>query len=135
LTTKVKTCYDSAVKNVKFIDIIIIALALLIIILSLYLIGPLKGNPLVTVSSGGSQWAYDLSVDSTATFSGPVGKTTIEIKDSSVRVVSSDCVNKVCVSAGKISKVGQWIICLPNEVFILIEGSIETGGDVDDTSF
>jgi hypothetical protein len=123
------------VKNVTVIDILIIALAILITVASLFLISSLKGNPLVTVSSTNNKWAYDINVDRVETFSGPVGNTTVEIKDGFVRVVSSDCLNKVCISAGKISKVGQWIICLPNDVFVLIEGSIDSGGEVDDIAF
>lgn len=122
-------------KNVTVIDILIIALAILITVASLFLISSLKGNPLVTVSSTNNKWAYDINVDRVETFSGPVGNTTVEIKDGFVRVVSSDCLNKVCISAGKISKVGQWIICLPNDVFVLIEGSIDSGGEVDDIAF
>lgn len=94
-----------------------------------------SGKPEIHVRSANQQWVYDLSVNTTASFSGPVGTTTIEVRDGKVRVIDSDCRNKVCIAAGWISKTGQWIVCLPNDVFILIEGSEQGDSDVDDTSF
>lgn len=35
----------------------------------------------------------------------------------------SDCTGKICVKSGKINKVGQTVVCLPQKVSIRIEGS------------
>ena len=40
-----------------------------------------------------------------------------------VYVVSSSCKDKVCVHQGKIKSAGQTITCLPQHVFIQLEGS------------
>ena len=55
----------------------------------------------------------------------------IEVKNGKIRVLSSDCPNKICVKRGFISKKGESIICAPNKVMILIEGR----GDLDSITF
>lgn len=47
----------------------------------------------------------------------------IVIENESVYVKSSSCKDKVCVNQGKIQYAGQTITCLPQRVFIQIEGS------------
>lgn len=115
-------------------DILILVLALAIIVMSLGFYRNVSGKPTVYVQAENRQWVYDLSVDTTVVFTGPIGKTGMEIHDSRVHVHDSDCRDKICVSAGWISKPGEWIACLPNDVFIYIEGTKEEGG-LDDVSF
>ncbi|MDD4219965.1 MAG: NusG domain II-containing protein [Sphaerochaetaceae bacterium] len=123
-------------KKIRLGDIIIFLLSLVLIGASFGSYGKLSGKPEVRVQAEGREWVYDLSVNTTASFSGPVGTTSIEIHDGKVHVLASDCRNKVCIAAGWISSAGEWIICLPNNVFIRIEGSIEPqAGGVDDISF
>ena len=38
-------------------------------------------------------------------------------------IVASPCSGQTCVAAGALHKNGQWTACLPNRVFILIEGA------------
>ncbi len=61
---------------------------------------------------------YPISENRLLTVHGPLGDTVIEIKNRSVRVVSSACPNKLCVHQGFIKR-GS-IICLPNRVVITI---------------
>jgi hypothetical protein len=61
--------------------------------------------------------------------SGPLGETVVEISGGQSRVLSSPCANQTCVAAGHLSRRGQWAACLPNKVFVYIEGT----GD-DDTA-
>ena len=124
-------------KQLTLIDIIIFTIFLSISILSFTLYTTISGDPKVHVTSNGKEWVYDLSVDTTASFKGPVGFTSIEISNNRVHVHESDCKNQVCVLAGWISKPGEWIACLPNNVFILIQGEqvIAKEGEADDTSF
>jgi len=53
---------------------------------------------------------------------GPVGETRIEIKDSKIRVQTSDCPQKICVKTGWIDRPFQLIVCVPNKIVISIEG-------------
>lgn len=124
-------------KRVTIVDGIIFIIALSISILSFSLYNTINGTPEVHVTSGGKEWVYDLSVDTYQTFTGPVGTTSIEIKDNKVHVHESDCKNQVCVLAGWISKPGEWVACLPNNVFIVIQGAVEEVSDeqADEISF
>lgn len=47
----------------------------------------------------------------------------IEIAEGKVRVASSTCPNKICVSTGWINKPSQVIVCAPQRVVVKIEGS------------
>jgi hypothetical protein len=49
-----------------------------------------------------------------------VGEMQIEVKGKKVRVLKTDCPNKICKHAGWISSPGQSLICLPNKVVVEI---------------
>lgn len=53
---------------------------------------------------------------------GAVGKSVIEISDGSIRIVDSDCPQRLCVHQGAIRRVGGLIVCVPNKITIWIEG-------------
>ena len=76
---------------------------------------------------------YDLSRDREIEVRGPLGSTVVRIHDGTARVISSPCQNQTCVQSGAIARTGQWIGCLPNGVFLSIEGG--RGADVDAVSF
>lgn len=117
-------------------DIAILLLSLVVIVGSFRSYGDINGKPEVHVRIGEQTYVYDLSVQTSATFTGPIGETTIEIADGKVHVHDSDCRDKICVSAGWISNPGQWVACLPNKLFVMIEGRLtaEEGG-VDEIAF
>lgn len=48
---------------------------------------------------------------------------TIVIDNYSVSVTYSACKDQICVQQGRISRPGQTITCLPQKVFVRIEGS------------
>lgn len=43
------------------------------------------------------------------------------------------CPDKICQKTGRVNKVGQSIVCLPNKVVVYIEGKSEN--EVDDVSY
>jgi hypothetical protein len=49
----------------------------------------------------------------------------VEISGGKARVLSSPCVNQTCVAVGHIHRQGEWAACLPNKVFVSIEGSAD----------
>jgi hypothetical protein len=53
----------------------------------------------------------------------PNGEMKIEVKDSRVRVASSNCPNQLCVNTGWIKTAGEIIVCVPNKVLIEIEAT------------
>ncbi|MFQ6848427.1 MAG: NusG domain II-containing protein [Clostridium perfringens] len=54
-----------------------------------------------------------------------LGVTAICINKGQVYMNHSNCTDKVCMRQGKISKIGESIVCLPNRVFIEIKGEEE----------
>jgi hypothetical protein len=58
----------------------------------------------------------DISVDSTIDLNNIV----IEIKNKKVRVLKSNCTQKICVKTGWIEKYTEFIICVPNNLKITI---------------
>ncbi|MDK0707638.1 NusG domain II-containing protein [Clostridium perfringens] len=54
-----------------------------------------------------------------------LGINEICINKGQVYMNHSNCTDKVCMRQGKISKIGESIVCLPNRVFIEIKGDEE----------
>lgn len=54
----------------------------------------------------------------------------IEAERGRIRFTEATCPDKVCVSTGWISRIGQIAVCLPNRTIIRIEGTAQ-GGDTD----
>ncbi len=54
---------------------------------------------------------------------------TIVIKDGEVYMKNADCPDQLCVKHKPISKNGEMIICLPNQIFVEIESDI--ANDID----
>lgn len=50
------------------------------------------------------------------------GNNSILIRDNTIKVISADCKDDLCVKQGEISKVGESIICLPHKLIIEIKG-------------
>ncbi len=51
---------------------------------------------------------------------GKLGYTIIEINGTKVRFVDSPCPRKLCVKKGWVKKVGESVVCMPNEVSAII---------------
>ena len=84
-----------------------------------------SGRPTVNLRADGGRWVFPLDANETVTVSGPLGDTVIEIRGSGARVVSSPCLDQVCVVMGVIRASGQWSACLPNRVMLYVSA----GGD------
>jgi len=51
------------------------------------------------------------------------GKNTVEIINGDIRMIDSNCQDKICVKSGLINKPGQSIICLPHKLVIEVVGN------------
>jgi hypothetical protein len=85
---------------------------------------PGGGSRIILKGPGGS-WVYPQNQNAPELISiaGPLGDTTVELKDGAARVISSPCANQLCVASGTIRARGQWIACLPNQVLVTIEAA------------
>ncbi|MGN0796302.1 MAG: NusG domain II-containing protein [Christensenellales bacterium] len=108
----------------KWFDVIVLAVFLVAVVLSIcFLVKPAgefveiyKNGELVMSGNLSSDFVY--KVDS---------HTTVTVSDKKAYVSYSDCTGQDCVMAGKISKAGEMITCLPNKVVVKITGK----GEVD----
>lgn len=65
---------------------------------------------------------FSTSKDTVFTLVGPVGKTEIQIQDARVWISKAPCRHHICQHQGKISKSGQILVCVPNRIYVQIEG-------------
>lgn len=65
---------------------------------------------------------YSLEEDRTIEIENHGHKNNITIKDGKVAMSFSDCKNQDCVQTGAKSHTKESIVCLPNKVFVEIEG-------------
>lgn len=68
------------------------------------------------------EYIYPLEEERTINLKGSLGEIKIRIEDARVFVLSSSCPDKDCMRMGPISWAGEWIACLPNRVFLRIQG-------------
>jgi len=116
--------------SVKIGDIFIVLIALTVCVFSIMGISSrVHGNTILTVESPEGVWKYSLDKDGTYEIPGENGNSIIGIKDGDAFFIESECPNKTCVLSAPISKGGEWIGCLPNRVFIRIEGEEKTEFD------
>ncbi len=107
--------------HIRMPEIILIASLLLVGLLSLFIINTFKTRGDVAhVTVDGELYAeYSLSVDAEY----KIGNTnTIVIEGGYAFMKSAECPDKTCVHTGKISSVGERIVCLPNKVMVEIRG-------------
>jgi hypothetical protein len=78
---------------------------------------------------GQQTYRLDLSMDGHRAINGPLGDTTIEVRDGRIRVIGSPCPHKLCIRMGWAGRAGDLIVCVPNRVVIRVEGEGEE--DVD----
>lgn len=53
---------------------------------------------------------------------GPLGNSILEMGQDKVRLVDSPCPDHICMQMGWISRPGEMIVCLPNQIIVRIEG-------------
>jgi hypothetical protein len=115
--------------RLKLLDIVIaVAAAGAIAFAAVSAYGPSGGQLSAVLKGRGGEWVYPLATDREVRVAGPLGDTVVEIRGKSVRIVDSPCPNKTCIAAGAIDKSGQWLACLPNQVFVSVVGRRSSDG-------
>lgn len=62
-----------------------------------------------------------------------LGENIVEVEKGGVRIIDSDCPDKICVKDGFKDKPGDVLVCLPHKVVIEIKG--EKNSDIDGVSY
>jgi hypothetical protein len=116
------------------LDLLILVFALALVAVSAAAVYAGAGErPALHVKSGGERYILPLDRPQLQRVRGPLGETVIEVREGGARVVSSPCSEQICVKSGRISRPGQWVACLPNQVFITITAAGKA--DIDAFSF
>ena len=87
-----------------------------------WVLGTRRGRPLIRVTAADATWLLRPDTDQVLEVAGPLGNNRIVVRDGGVFVESAPCANQICVKSGRVSRPGQWIACLPNRVFVAVEG-------------
>ena len=88
---------------------------------------PKEAGAYLSVSSDAGEVRYSLAENRTVTLMSGGHTLCIVIENQHAYVSSSDCPDKTCLHQGKISSVGETVICVPSGVVLRIlgEGSHE----------
>ena len=116
-------------------DVLALVLSLGITVLSaLAVYGGGETEPRVIIEGEGTAWNYPLDADESIRVPGPLGETVVVIEHGNVHIEESPCNNQTCIAAGEIHNHGQWVACLPNGVFVRVEGKEREDG-IDATTW
>ena len=108
----------------KPLDIPVIALAaVLILVIGAAVYSGDTASSRVIVRGPDKSWIFPLNAEEMVTVTGSIGETRVEISGGRAAIVSSPCGGQTCVAAGSLHKNGQWAACLPNRVFLYVEGA------------
>ena len=77
----------------------------------------------LVVETPSGKWIYPLTEMRTVVVHGAIGNTIIRIENHTAFISDSPCPNKTCVNAAALKKTGDWNACMPNRVFLHIEGN------------
>ncbi len=106
-------------------DLVLIGFILLISLL--WLAHDLTGSresSLVRIYSGRELFReLPLAEDTEIQVPGPLGRSVVKIRSGKVFMESSPCTNKVCIHMGRISRSGESILCIPNQISVTVQSS------------
>ena len=113
-------------------DLVLVGVLLIAAVLALFLLRNRQeketgNNAVVTVRTADGEATYPLNKDGVFSLNG--GTNTLVIENGEAWVSEADCPDKICMGMGKISKNGEFIACLPNQVIIVVEGGEESPVD------
>lgn len=124
--------FGKVVQAVRFGDWMVLLFFVLLILWSIRVLWfGSEGETVICLTPEGVT-RFSLSESREVMLHGALGTTLVQISDGRARVLDSACPNKVCCRMGDISRSGQVIACLPNQVSIRIEGKVESEQDSPD---
>ena len=116
--------------RLKPFDIVFVLIFLIVIFLSFFnlFIKKMKRRRNFLWQTPSEKFIYSLSKDGIYKFKGLLGESSIQVESGKAKFIDSPCENKNCIQSGEISTHGQWAACLPNGIFINIEGKSKESG-------
>lgn len=119
-----------AKKRTKGDIILLVTVLAATVLCAVFIFIPRGRGRTAVVNFDGREFKYALDRDQVTDIAMNGKSIRIEIKDRTVRMVRSVCDDKICIKTGRISRVGQSIICAPAKVYITItEEEYDDGSD------
>ncbi len=81
-----------------------------------------RGGSVVVEGAGGFAETLDLTEDGELVVPGPKGDTIVTVEAGQVWIESSPCRQHICVGMGRVSTPGSSIVCVPNQVVVMVLG-------------
>lgn len=120
--------------SLKPLDFVCFFLSVAAIVFSFVAVRKTGGSaPSLVITTPSGQYVYELSKDGEYSVEGKIGISKIVVSGGKAYFTESPCPNKTCVQCAPISHNGEWIACMPNDVFVRIESKSES--DVDAVAF
>ncbi len=117
------------------LDFVAVVVAVLAVVgVSVFAYGSGTDPTGVSIQSDEGEFLYPLNEPRMIEVEGPIGRTIVEIDGNRVRVTESPCRDKICIAAGWLENTDEWTACLPNRVFVRVEGGERSDG-VDAQTF
>ena len=111
------------------LDRLIVATLLLTVFASFFLLGALpQGERVLVERDGRLLFSAPLAENRVVDLEGPLGRTRLEIRDGRARILASPCPTKACIGMGAITRRGELLACVPNQLLVRIDGE---GGGAD----
>ena len=115
------------IRDLIFVGALLIAALLVLLVIRNRQERKTGTDAVVTVRTSDGDEVYPLNKDGVFSLNG--GTNTLVIENGEAWVSEANCPDKVCMGMGKISKNGEFIACLPNQVIIVVEGGEESPVD------
>ena len=115
------------IRDLIFVGALLIAALLVLLVIRNRQERETGTDAVVTVRTVDGDAVYPLNKDGVFSLNG--GTNTLVIENGEAWVSEANCPDKVCMGMGKISKNGEFIACLPNQVIIVVEGGEESPVD------
>ncbi len=119
-------------RPLDFVALVVSILA--VVSVSLFAFGTNAEADAISIQSDEGEFLYPLDDAREIVVEGPIGHTHVVIEGNRVRVTESPCRDKICIAAGWLEHTGEWTACLPNRVFVRVEGGERDDG-VDAQTF
>jgi len=115
--------------KIRILDVVAIIFSVAaVVVVSSFAFGDGAEPTEVSIQSEDGEFLYALGQSRELDIAGPLGITHVEIDGDRVRVTSSPCRDKICIAAGWLELSGDWTACLPNRVFVRVEGGRRDDG-------
>ena len=116
---------------IRPLDIVAVGIALAVFGASIgFTLDRSSGPPVVEIQGAHERWVYPLDTKKTVSVPGPLGVTHVVLDGGGAYIHDSPCKGKIGINMGRITTAGSWVACLPNRVFVRIEGAANKGVDI-----